>query len=133
MIKTTLTLCILATPLAAQTPLTGDQFDELSQGGTYTFTYPGEAAYGIELYLPDRQVIWAFLAEDQCIEGYWYEDTPGELCFVYPELNQPDQCWNVFLNDGKMTADFIGDFGVRLAALRPTSQTMPCLGEYLGF
>ncbi len=89
----TLALAVTAMPALAETPLSADAFERLVEGRTMTFGLSGQEPYGIERYLPDRRVIWAFIGE-ACVEGRWYpeEDT---ICFVYEDGTGP-QCWQFY-------------------------------------
>jgi hypothetical protein len=77
---------------AAETPLTGDEFDALTQGRTLFFYSDGQA-YGAERYREGRRVTWTFL-DGQCKEGRWYQDERF-ICFVYEDTPDP-QCWTFF-------------------------------------
>ncbi|MFM7334794.1 MAG: hypothetical protein ACKO2N_14230 [Tabrizicola sp.] len=78
-----------AAPALAETPLSGVEFDALTQGRSMTWAVHG-TVYGVEQYLPDHRVRWAPLEAD-CKLGHWYEDGPA-ICFKYQEDLQPD-CW----------------------------------------
>ncbi len=117
----------LALPaMAAETPMTADQFDNYSRGKTLTFGLGGRP-YGIEEYLPRRQVIWQFLGE-QCRRGVWYEEE-GQICFVYEHDPSP-QCWTFFQTDRGVRARFAGDPAeAPLVEVEETSDNLKCEGQ----
>lgn len=115
---------ILATPVAAETPLTGDEFEALVEGKTLTFA-TGQDPYGIEYYAPNRRVIWQFLG-GECISGEWYEDG-SNICFVY-ENNPEPQCWQVFEDEGKLRADFMNTPGTTILYEAYESEPLICGG-----
>ena len=88
-------LCLVATPAlaeppaSAEPPLTAEAFDALTQGRTMTWSEFG-TVYGIEEYLPGRQVRWSPVGDD-CKLGHWYADGPA-ICFQYEDDLDPD-CW----------------------------------------
>lgn len=102
-------LCIVALTAmavaAGEKPMTGPEFDARTQGRTLTYGVGG-TAYGVEKYLPGRQVIWAFVGEP-CRRGIWYEEEPGRICFTYDHDPTP-QCWNFFDEPGGLRARFLG-------------------------
>jgi len=93
-------LCLSASAMAQELPLSAEEFDAYSQGKTLTYSAEG-MSFGVEQYLPGRRVRWAFIGED-CLEGQWYPR--GDLiCFQYEE--QPgEECWQFFLRNGRLTA-----------------------------
>ena len=105
MIRALLVLSALATPLHAQSAMTGDAFDRFTKGKTLFFSQGGEA-YGAERYLDNRKVIWSFL-DGECKNGVWYEDA-GRICFLYEDRLDP-QCWVFRQNEGSLIAEFSGD------------------------
>jgi len=111
--RTLLLLLALATPAAAQDPIGAEEFEALVTGRTLTYGAPGEQPYGIEHYFPNRRVTWAFLGNDECMEGTWYEE-PAEagpaICFEYEDDLGP-QCWHVYREGDNLRAEFLGDGG----------------------
>ncbi len=73
----------------AETPLTAEEFDALTEGRSMTWSEFG-TVYGIEQYLPGRQVRWSPVGAD-CKLGHWYADGPA-ICFQYEDDLEPD-CW----------------------------------------
>jgi len=123
------TLLLTAAPLAAQTPMTGDEFEAYSQGKTLFFRYSDDR-YGAEEYLPNRRVRWSFLDGD-CKDGEWYED--GQMiCFVY-EDNPDPQCWSVYEQGDGLMAQFENDpTQTTLFQVEKTDEPMVCLGPDVG-
>jgi len=120
---------LTAAPLAAQTPMTGDEFEAYSQGKTLFFRYDDDR-YGAEEYLPGRRVRWSFLDGD-CKNGEWYED--GQMiCFVY-EDNPDPQCWSVYEQGDGLMAMFENDpTQTTLFQVERTDEPMVCLGPDVG-
>lgn len=97
-------LLLLATPSVAE-PMTGAEFEAYATGRTLDFAMNGEV-YGTEQYLPNRRVRWAF-RDGECLNGFWYEKRPREICFVY-EGNIGEQCWHYSATETGMIAEFLG-------------------------
>lgn len=127
---TALLLAIAAQPLAAaDTPMTGAEFDAYTQGRTLTFFSAGQP-YGVERYKPGRRVTWSFL-DGQCKEGTWYEDD-AFICFVY-EDNPAPQCWLFYAEAGGLRALFEGTEGqTELYEANEADDDMLCLGPEVG-
>ncbi len=64
-------------PAAGAEPMSAAEFEAYTTGRTLTYNSDG-TAYGIEQYLKNRRVRWAFLGDD-CVEGYWYESERHDL------------------------------------------------------
>lgn len=137
-IQTILALPLLSVALtslsaAAQTgaPLTADEFEAITTGRTLTYAQGG-VVYGIEQYLPGRQVVWAF-SGDECRKGTWYQQDDN-ICFVYSYDPTP-QCW-LFVRTGTgsdMTARFMGEnSGPQLSVVAETKDPLACLGPDVG-
>ena len=88
-------LLLAAGPALAEVPLTGAEFDALTQGRSLSWAEFG-TVYGVEQYLTDRKVRWAAVGKD-CKLGHWYEDGPA-ICFQYEDDIEPD-CW-IIARDG---------------------------------
>lgn len=124
-------LCLVtfATSAGAQTQLTGAEFDAYTVGKTLSYTSEGQP-YGVEQYLSNRRVRWAFI-DDTCRIGHWYEDA-GHICFVY-EHDATPQCWTFHLTDGKLAARFISDPPqTELTELNQTTEPLACTGPDVG-
>lgn len=120
---------LLATPLAAQSPMGADAFEAYSQGKTLYYG-TDEASYGAEEYLPNHRVRWSLL-DGQCQEGRWYQE--GELiCFVYQDNPNP-QCWAFYKVEGGLMARFKNDpKRTTLFEIEPSSTPLVCLGPEIG-
>lgn len=126
--RAALILC-LASPSVAAEPVTIGEFEGFATGRTLTYSLGGEV-YGIEQYLPDRRVLWAFKG-DECHEGYYYEDQ-GQVCFVYDYEPTP-QCWRFFRDASGLRASFAGDpEGAEPAALAEAPGALVCPGPDVG-
>lgn len=97
--------CLTALPALAAEPMSASEFERYVTGKTLYFGLNGEA-YGVEKYLPDRQVTWSFL-DGKCKEGFWYEES-SQICFVY-EDNPDPQCWSFFKEGSGLRAVFEND------------------------
>jgi hypothetical protein len=113
----------------AQTNMTGAEFEAYATGKTLTYASNG-LVYGVEQYLPNRRVRWAFV-DDTCRIGHWYEDA-GEICFVYDHDATP-QCWTFHLDGGKLMARFVSDApGTELKELNQSAEPLACMGPDVG-
>lgn len=85
----TLALGLAASAAHAAEPMSAEAFEAYVTGKTLTFANGG-GPYGVEEYLPGREVRWAFIGEE-CVDGRWYPQ--GEaICFAYEGRIEP-QCW----------------------------------------
>ncbi|MDF0599982.1 hypothetical protein P1J78_04490 [Psychromarinibacter sp. C21-152] len=119
----------LAAPAAAQDAMTAEEFESYVTGRTLTYHDQGEA-YGIEQYLPNRQVRWAYLG-DECWDGYWYAE--GEnICFVYEHDTTP-KCWRFTESGGRLSAVFMGsETGRELYEVENSEEPLVCRGPDVG-
>lgn len=118
-----------AQPAAAQTPLSGAEFDAYTRGKTLFYGFDGEA-YGVERYMPNRRVIWSFLDGD-CKEGVWYE-RDEQICFLYEDRLDP-QCWVFTESAGRLIARFEGDpMATELYEAEDIGEEMICYGPDVG-
>lgn len=109
--------------------MTGQEFEDYATGKTLTYASEGQV-YGVEQYLPNRRVRWAFV-DDTCRIGHWYEDA-GEICFVY-EHDATPQCWTFELSGGKLMARFASDLpGTELSEVAQTTDPLVCTGTDIG-
>ena len=113
----------------AQTTMSAAEFEAYATGRTLTYAENG-VVYGIEEYLPNRRVRWAFTA-DECREGYWYEEGDA-VCFVYEDKPEP-QCWSFAKGETGLIARFLGsENGRELYEARQSDEPMQCLGPKVG-
>ena len=121
--------CLLANQALAETAMTAAEFDAYATGKTLTYSVAGEV-YGAEQYLPGKRVVWAFKG-DECADGVWYEES-GLICFVY-ENNGAPQCWNFYLGDAGLRAEFVGDDGgSSLSEVDQSAVPLNCAGPDVG-
>ncbi|MCH2065881.1 hypothetical protein [Shimia sp.] len=124
-------LALLSSAAAAQDAMSAAEFEAYVSGKTLFYEADGRR-YGVEEYLSDRRVRWAFLdGSGQCKDGYWYEDA-GQICFVYEDTPGP-QCWS-FYEDGRgLSAKFENEPDGRLLyEIEDSSEEMLCLGPDVG-
>ncbi|MCU0907661.1 MAG: hypothetical protein MUF73_09485 [Rhodobacteraceae bacterium] len=123
-----------AVPAAAQSPMTGAEFEAYVTGRTLTFAENG-VVYGIEEYLEGRRVRWAFV-EDECQEGTWYEaQVEGQpmICFIYDDAPDNEQCWTFFRTVRGLKARFMNDPSAReLYEVEQSDTPLMCLGPRIG-
>ncbi len=120
---------VLALPAAAQSPMSGAEFDAYATGKTLYFGQAGQS-YGVEEYLPDRRVRWSFL-DGQCKDGYWYEEA-GQICFVYEDKLDP-QCWSFYKEGSGLRAVFENNAeATTLYEAKQDDEPMMCYGPDVG-
>ena len=134
-----LSLALLATlaalPASAQTtgqtPMDGAAFDAYTLGRTLSYSMQG-TPYGIEEYLPNRRVRWAFVGQE-CQTGVWYERN-GNICFLYDNAPADEQCWQFFASEGGLRAIFQGPDGpsTELYEVQQSDQPLTCAAPGLG-
>jgi hypothetical protein len=124
-------LLLVALPAAARAEpsMTLAEFEAYVTGKTLTYSQFGEV-YGIEEYLPDRRVRWAF-TEDVCQYGRYYEDD-GLICFAY-EYDPKPHCWT-FLQDGTgLRALSVTDApGAEISEVAQSDAPLACAGPEVG-
>ncbi|MEM9798391.1 MAG: hypothetical protein AAF919_18015 [Pseudomonadota bacterium] len=102
-----LTILPATGPAEAERIVSAEEFERMVTGKTYHFDRRGEA-FGAEQYFSDKRVIWAFEGGD-CQRGIWFENTSGQICFVY-ETNPSPQCWDfIEMPTGDFHARAVGD------------------------
>ncbi|MEN9062155.1 MULTISPECIES: hypothetical protein [Ponticoccus] len=121
--------CLMALPAMAAEPMSASDFESYVTGKTLYYGESGQP-YGVEEYLPDRQVRWSFL-DGQCKDGFWYENA-GQICFVY-EDNPDPQCWSFYRNGGSLRAVFENDLtSTTLYEAQQDDKPMLCHGPDVG-
>ncbi|RVV98740.1 hypothetical protein EKE94_07510 [Mesobaculum littorinae] len=124
-----LTLLAAPLPALAQDAMSAAEFDAYTRGKTLYFSNGG-VPYGIEQYLPGRQVLWSFL-EGECKTGSWYE-RDGMICFEYEDGLSP-QCWEFYREGPGLRARFEGDpEETLLYETRSADAPLQCNGPMLG-
>ena len=120
---------LATTPLLAETPLTGPEFEANTTNETLTYDY-GNGVFGTEEYLPGRRVRWAFDG-DLCIYGVWYQQDE-QICFEY-ENDPAPACWLYFLEDGRIRGRYMGDGGGwEIVESERGGDPLPCAGPDVG-
>ena len=118
---------------AAETPMSAEEFDAYTLGKTLTYGVGGDP-YGVEEYLPGKQVRWSFVG-DECRNGSWYDVASAEgpqICFVYEDRPDDPQCWYFFATGTGLLARFASDPASTLAEVNQSQTSMPCPGPDLG-
>jgi len=120
---------LAAGPAPADAPIGAEEFESYTQG--QTLVYGNEAGpYGIEEYLPGRQVRWSFLDGD-CVEGSWFPEG-DRICFRY-EAYDRTQCWHFFRSESGITARPVEDpEGSALYEVSRSKGPMICKGPQVG-
>jgi hypothetical protein len=126
---TLLAICLAAAPAFAETPLSAEAFDALTQGRTMTWAEFG-TVYGVEQYLPGRRVRWTVLGDD-CKTGHWYADGPA-ICFQYEDDPAPD-CWEITMSGSGMAAQYLSNPPVSEPVIvEETTEPLACFGPEVG-
>lgn len=130
-----LTLAVGLFPLSvvAERVVTAQEFEQMVTGKTLHFDRQS-VPFGAEQYFEDKRVIWAFEnGNDECQRGIWFENTSGQICFVYDTDPEP-QCWD-FLegDDGRFRARLDGaqpgdDLVTNRVSREPLDCPLPDLG-----
>lgn len=124
-----LALLMLCGPVAAQEPMTAAEFEAYVTGKTLAYSQFG-SVFGIEEYLPDRQVRWQVTA-DECQFGEWYEKA-DMICFQY-EYSPEEHCWTFWLENGALTALHADDPpGSELSEVSQSPDGLSCPGPEIG-
>ena len=109
-------------------PLKAEVFEGFTQGRTFDTSTPGLPPYGIESFLPDRQVIWRDGL--RCVSGIWCPQ--GELiCFDYENWEGDPFCWAYRLDDSGLTGLRDGSPTGDRINLTPVSGPISCT-DFLG-
>ena len=100
-----------ATPLAAQDRLTPDQFLDLVEKRTASFsTFPGRQPVGTEQFLSRSRTVWA-RANGTCAYGLVTVEE-GQVCFDYDDAAPGvTHCWVPFLRDARLFVASTDDLG----------------------
>lgn len=114
--------------LADQAPLDPSAFEAEVTGRTLTYAKDG-AIYGIEQYLPGREVVWSFL-DGTCETGRWY-DIGDAICFLYDGRSSPI-CWHFFAGADGLLAQPTDDPAEPPAyEVRRSRAPLTCRGDLL--
>lgn len=128
-LATAAALALLALPALAQTPLNAAAFEAHVTGRTITYEQFG-SVFGIEEYLPGRQVRWS-VAENLCQYGIWYQEA-DQICFLY-EDDPTAHCWTFWLEGGALVALSASDMpGQELREAAKSSEPLSCPGPDVG-
>ncbi|MEP1768561.1 MAG: hypothetical protein ABJJ53_18235 [Sulfitobacter sp.] len=101
LVKTALLLALSASPIAAQDQISPDEFLDLAQERTLSFSsLKGGRLIGEEQFLRRDLSVWAD-ATGRCTYGK-IEPRGPLLCFIYEDSPDPENCWIPFLDDGTL-------------------------------
>lgn len=111
--------------------MTAAEFEAYVEGRT--IHYSGSTGfYGTEQYLPGRRVIWS-VSENECLEGKWYQNDAGQICFVYDTLSPEPKCWRFWEDDGVLFARFENQpLGVQIHETGQSNTPLSCQGPAVG-
>lgn len=127
--RAALILLLAAAPACAESPLTAQEFDALTIGRIMTWAEFG-TVYGVEQYLPNRQVRWTVLGDD-CKAGHWYQDGPA-ICFQYEDDPAPD-CWEITRSGTDLVARYTTNPPeTEPVVVRETTEALACFGPKVG-
>lgn len=131
--RAALALALLPTSLAAETPMTGAEFQARVGTDTIAYLY-SNGVRGVADYGPDRTLLWAFEG-GECVKGYWFDDG-SQLCFAF-EDGTLSACWQFFLQDNRLRgkASQLGSGGLpdlEIYEVAHTDQPLTCAGPDLG-
>jgi hypothetical protein len=116
-------------PILAEASLTAEGFEAHVLGKTVTYARQ-EGVFGIEEYLPGREVRWS-VAPNLCQYGSWYPED-GNICFVYLDDPTP-HCWTFWLRGGALVAlSADSDSGTELYEVAAHDQGLSCPGPDVG-
>ena len=121
------------TPAQAEGPLEdAAAFDAATLGRTIHYAHDG-TPFGIEQYLPDHRVIWAFEG-GECQRGSWEVSTPGIVCFTYETRPDAPSCWRFSTGPGGISASLVSDDGesFTLREYRRDEAPLFCPGPKVG-
>lgn len=120
---------IWGTSVWAETPMTAAEFDAYATGRTLSFGTMGNPDFGVEQYLPGRDVIWS-PTPDVCVEGVWF-DRGDNICFLYE--NDPEaKCWQVFRTETGIRAEYTNRPGTTVIfESQDNSKPLTCPGPDL--
>lgn len=128
-------MALVATPAAAEGPISAEDYMRRVAGGTFTIRAPGEEPYGIEAYLPDRRVSWGYFETGLCTDGKWEEVQPGVMCYTY-EGDPEASCWHYYIEPDGFFAQSVDERGKVqndiLYLIEETDLTLPCVSDFLG-
>ena len=99
--------CLFAAGVQAQSLITPEEFEDISEGKTLYFNNI-DGFHGAEQYFADREVKWKF-AEGQCQTGYWYAEGDA-ICFQYDNEQFPI-CWHFWQEQTGIYAQLLPDTG----------------------
>jgi hypothetical protein len=124
---------LLASPVLAESPMTGAEFQAHVGTSTISYLY-SNGVRGVADYGPDRTLLWAF-ERDDCIKGYWFPDG-DQLCFAFDD-GTLSSCWHFFKDGDRLhgTATVLGsgdEPDLKVYEVSHTDQPLTCPGPDAG-
>ena len=108
----------------AQQTMSAAAFEAFTRGRTLTYFIDGEP-YGIEAYLPGRQVIWRLIGAD-CQYGEWF-GRGADICFVYDDDPEVEHCF-AYVADGDGLREVPQAPGAPLVTAVEDGRPLTCAG-----
>ena len=126
-------LAALPAMAAAETPLSGAEFQAHIGQNTFSYLY-SNSVRGTADYGPDRTLLWAFQG-DECIRGQWYE-AGSEICFAFAD-GTLSACWHFYVENDRLrgVATRLGSgdpADLQIAEVSHTDQPLTCAGPDVG-
>ena len=120
---------LCATSALAETPMTAEEFDAFATGKTLDYYESGQV-FGREVYLPDRQVRWAF-SGDECKMGRWFQQDQM-ICFLY-DGDPEAKCWTIWRDGDGLAAAYATDTpDIPPRTVLQTDEPLACPGPDVG-
>jgi len=135
MIRTAICLFVatLASPLAAETRLTPEQFERDSAGKTIYFR-DTDRQFSAEQYLPDRRVVLLHLG-GTCMHGFWRPEG-DQMCFIYDVDPGRWHCWHYIQTPAQERlhrfVDETGPTDFELTIIKEDTKPLDCPAPPLG-
>ncbi|WP_299729759.1 hypothetical protein [uncultured Tateyamaria sp.] len=119
-------LCLFALPVMAQERLTPDEFLDLLDQRTASFsTFPNRQPVGTEQFLSRTRTVWA-RANGTCAYGTVSAEE-GQVCFNYDDdLPGARHCWVPFLRDARLFVASTSDLGEVQEVVQITDDPVAC-------
>jgi hypothetical protein len=120
---------LLTAPALAEPLMTAEEFDAYATGKTLDYLEFGEV-FGREVYLPGRQVRWAF-TDKECKLGRWFPQG-DQICFLY-DGDPETKCWRIWRDGDGLAASYATDTpDMPPREVRQTTEPLACPGPDVG-
>ena len=101
----------------------------MTEGRTFSFATDWLPDYGIQAFLPDRQVVWQ--SEGHCDIGHCYAQN-GLICFELVSPNPGPYCWAYHEAGPVLIGVRGGEAGGDRLLMKPSRATAICNGVPVG-